>query len=148
MPTIVNKNQWTALGVVAQEPHLKKLGDKKVFAFTVLITESAGENVYLPLYAFNKKAQVFAQLAHKGSVIFVKGIFRTAVKTTSVQGKQLIQVFLKVNDFEVMIREPVKVDEIDFADTVALYDPDNYMEEEEDGKPKDSQETRPSEIEK
>ena len=136
METIINKNQWTALGVVAQEPILKKLSDKKVMAFTILITESAGANTYLPIYAFNKKAHVLTALAHKGSVIFVKGIFRTTVKTTSVQGKQLIAIFLKVNDFEVMIREPVKVQDIDFADTVALYDPDNFIEEEENSEPK------------
>ena len=147
MPTLVNKNQWTTYGVVAIEPRLKKLGDKKVMAFTIIITESAGENTYLPIYAFNKKAQVLCQLAHRGSIVFVKGIFRTTVKTTSVQGKQLIAIFLKVNDFEVLIKEPIKVDDIDFADTVALYDPDNFMEEDENGKPEDSQETRSQKIE-
>ena len=147
LQTVVNKNQWTAYGAIAFEPKLKKLGDGKVMAFTVLITESAGENTYLPLYAFNKKAQVFCQLAHRGSMVFVKGIFRTTVKTTSIQGKQLIAVFLKVNDFEVLIREPVKIDDIDFADTVALYDPDNFMEEDENGESKDSEETRDSETE-
>lgn len=146
MPTIVNKNQWTAYGVVAVEPRLKKLGDKKVMAFTILITESAGVNTYLPIYAFNKKAHVLAELAHKGAMLFVKGIFRTTVKTTSVQGKQLIQVFMKVNEFEVLIREPIKVNDIDFADTVALYDPDNFIEEDENGEYKNSQETCASET--
>lgn len=131
---MINKNQWTAYGVVAQEPRLKKLANEKVLAFTILITESAGEKVYIPIYAFNEKAHVLCALAHKGAIIFAKGIFRTKVRTTSVQAKNLIGLFMKVNEFEVLVREPVAVEDINFADTVALYDPDNFMEEEENVK--------------
>lgn len=130
----INKNQWTAYGLVLQEPRLKKLGDKRCLAFTILVTESSGEKVYLPIYAFNDKAHVLCTLAHKGAMLFVKGIFKTKVRTTSVQSKELIGMFLKVNEFEVVVKEPIKVEDIDFADTVALYDPDNYMEENENVK--------------
>lgn len=131
---IPNKNQWTAYGVVAIEPAIKKLGNGKTMATTVLISESAGEKVYLPLVAFNSKAHVMCTLAHKGSIVFVKGGFRTKTHTTSIRAKTLVQVFLKVNEFEVLVREPVEIDNIDFADTVALYDPDSFMEEEENVK--------------
>ena len=143
----INHNQWNAYGVVMQEPQLRKLGNKKVMAFTILMTESAGAKSYLPIYAFNTKAHVLCSLAHRGSMIFAKGTFKTAVKTTSIQGKQLISLFLKITDFEVLLREPIKVADIDFADTVALYDPDNYMEEEDNGESKDSQEACTSKIE-
>ena len=131
---MINQNQWSAYGVVLQEPILKKLSEKRVMAFTIIMTYSAGDKTYLPIYAFNKKAHVLCALVHKGASIFAKGSFRTTTKTTSIQAKQLISMFLKVNDFEVLIKEPVKIDDIDFADTVALYDPDNYMEEEDSGK--------------
>ena len=130
----INKNQWTAYGVVAQEPRLKKLSEKRILAFTILITESAGEKVYLPIYAFNDKAHVLNTLAHKGSMIFAKGTFRTNVRTTSIKSKQMIGLFLKISEFEVLVREPIDVKELDFADTVALYDPDNFMEEDENVK--------------
>ena len=127
----INQNGWTGYGVVAQEPVLKKLSDNKVMAFTVLISESAGQKTYLPVYAFNEKAHIMCSLAHKGSVIFAKGIFKTKVQTTRIQAKVLIGLFLKINEFEVLLKEPIRVDEIDFANTVALFDPDNFMEEEE-----------------
>lgn len=130
---MLNKNQWTAFGVVAQEPRIKKISKDKVIAFTVLISESANEKVFLPICAFNNKAHVLCSLAHRGSQIFVKGTFRSKTKITSVKSKTLVCLFLKVSEFQVMVREPVKVEENDFADTVALYDPDIYMEEDENG---------------
>ncbi len=127
-----NKNGWTAYGIVLYEPRLLKLSGGHVAARTVVATESAGEKVYLPITAYNKKAHTLVALAHKGSTVFLKGTFRTNTTTTSIKAKELLHLQLKVNEFEVLIREPVKIEDLDFADAVAVYDPDTFMEEEED----------------
>lgn len=144
----INKNQWTAYGVVALEPTLKKLSGGKVMATSILITQSANENVYIPICAFNDKAHVLCALAHKGSIIFAKGIFRSKLTTTSIQAKSLISISMKINEFEVLVREPIRVEDLDFADTVALYDPEAFMEVEGDGEPENSQEARTTTSEK
>ena len=132
-------NEWHALGVVNDEPVLKKLDTKGgVMAKTVLVIapEMNGEEpVYLPIEAYNKKAHVLCALAHRGSTIFVKGKLKSNLRLTSQQGKTLVGISFKVNDFAVLIREPVKVTEMDFAQVVQLYEPEAFMatdEEEEE----------------
>lgn len=127
-----NSNQWTAYGVVLYEPRLMKMSGDHVACRTVIATQSAKEKVYLPITAYNKKAHTLIALAHKGSTIFVKGSFRTKTTTTSIKAKELLHLELKVNEFEVLLREPVKIEETDFADAVAVYDPETFMEVEED----------------
>lgn len=127
---IPSKNQWTAYGVVAYEPKLMTLNKGVVAAKTVLITETAGVKVHLPVVAYNKKAHVLCAVAHKGSTIFAKGVFLSHTEVTSIQGKTLIGVDMKINEFEVMIREPVNVEDVDFVDIAAKYDPEFVIEEE------------------
>ena len=115
-----NSNQWTAYGVVLYEPRLMKMSGDHVACRTVIATKSAKEKVYLPITAYNKKAHTLIALAHKGSTIFVKGSFRTKTTTTSIKAKELLHL------------ELVKIEDTDFADAVAVYDPETFMEVEED----------------
>lgn len=131
---MVNKNQWSIYGVVLFEPKIMKFSDNDIVARTVIMTESIGKKTYLPISAYNKKAHILAALAHKGSTIYAKGIFKTKTTTTSIQAKELIHIELKITDFDVIIREPIKIKDLDFADVVAAYDPDAFMEVEEDVK--------------
>ena len=126
-----HKNQWTALGVVAYEPVLKKINDDLVAAKTVIISENNGEKNQIPVVAYNKKAHVLCALAHKGSTIFAKGVFQTNMQLTSIQAKTLLTINFKIIDFEVMIREPVKISDVDYVDIAAKYDPEFFMEEED-----------------
>ena len=128
----ISSNQWTALGVVAYEPVLKKLSEDRVAARTVIISESSGEKTQIPVVAYNKKAHVLCALAHKGSTIFAKGVLCTNIELTSRQAKTLVMINFKITDFDVLIREPIKVDDIDYVDIAAKYDPEYFMEVEED----------------
>lgn len=131
----MNMSNWSALGVVVEEPKLMKLGEDKVMAKTILCVnakESCDKNMYLPVVAFNKKAHVLCSLAHKGSYIFAKGTFLTNERITSKQGKTLIALNLKITDFEILVKKPLEINEIDFVQTVQLYDPEIILEEEYD----------------
>lgn len=126
---------WHAVGVVNVEPVLKKLSGGKVMARTILAIEPerVGEPmVYLPVHAFNKKAHVLCAQAHRGSTIYCKGTFRSNLQTTSQQGKTLIGILFKIIDFTILIKEPVAVEEKDFIETVRLYEPEAFMEEEDE----------------
>ena len=80
-----NKIQWTAYGVVLYEPKIIRISENDdVVARTVIVTESIGKKVYVPVSAYNKKARILAALAHKGSTIFAKGTFKTKTTVTSV----------------------------------------------------------------
>lgn len=125
-------NNWTALGVVQREPKLVKIANGKVMARTVIICDSLEGKTYLPVVAFNKKAHVLAALAHRGSTIYASGSMFSKTQLTSKQGKTLVGLTFKITDFIVLVREPVETKDVDFADVVQMYDPDNFMEVEED----------------
>lgn len=131
------KNNWTAVGVVTTEPVLQKYGDEVVVAKTILTIDpinNGDKPTYLPVCAFNKKAHVLCAIAHKGSTIFAKGTINSSTSLTSIQGKTLVGVSFKITDFVVLKREPIKVDEQDFVEVVQLYDPEAFMEVEDDDK--------------
>lgn len=122
-------NSWSAYGVVLEEPTLMSLKDDVVCAKTILAVEGG---TYLPLTAFNKKAHVLCALVHRGATILAKGYVQSKVTITSNQGKMLVGTTFKVTDFVVMKKEPVAVDEANFADVVQLYEPSSYMQMEEE----------------
>ena len=92
---------------------------------------AGGVTDYLPITVFNKKAQVFVALVHKGSKIYAKGTIMTKLDTTDY-GKTIIAISFKVTDFDVIQRtEPSNIEESDFVDVVELYDPESFMDSEE-----------------
>ena len=125
------ENEWSALGIVAYEPIKKKIAQNTIVAKTVLLSNTKGEVQKIPICAFNEKAHTLCALAHKGSTIFAKGTIETSTKITSIQSKVLICLNLKVTEFEVLLREPVNIDNIDYADVVEMYDPESFIDMEE-----------------
>ena len=126
-------NSWEALGVVQEEPKLMKLSEGKIMCRSVLAVgiEHKKGLAYLPVVAYNKKAHIFAETVHKGATIYCKGIIKSHESITSQQAKVLVGLSFKINEFVILIKEPVKTDEISFADVIQLYNPDNFMEVEE-----------------
>ena len=127
-------NNWCVLGTVHSEPKLMKIKNG-VMAKTVIAIDpdiNGDERIYLPVVAFNKKAHTLCALAHRGSIIFVKGRFKSHLTITSNQGKTLVGLTFKVLDFEVLAREPIDVNEDDFVGVVQLYEPETFMEGDEE----------------
>ena len=133
MKTNISKNRWEATGIVLKEPTLKKLSNDTVVARTILMTQSSEERCVFPVSAFNKNAYILCALAHKGSMIFAKGVIKTRESVTSIQAKRLVSIQFKITDFKVLLKEPIDFEEINFADTIAFYEPDSFMEGDEDG---------------
>ena len=129
-------NNWNAYGVVLEEPKIMKLSEGKIMCRTVLAVgvDHQKANAYLPIVAYNKKAHIFAQTVHKGATICCKGVMVSKESITSQQAKVLVGLMFKITDFVVLIKEPVKTNELDFVDVVQLFNPENFMEEENDDK--------------
>lgn len=124
-------NTFYAIGVVNEEPKLRKLDNGKLMARTILAVYDRNNlevKHYLPLTAFNKKARILTNLCHRGSTIYVKCTISTDVTTTSIQAKQLISVTFRVIDMVVLKREPMACEDLDFADVIQLYDPETFMD--------------------
>lgn len=124
-------NNWSALGVLQSEPKLIKISDGKVMARAVLVCDAVEGKTYIPIAAFNKKAHVLTALAHRGSIIYATGSMYSTTQITSKKGKTLVGITFKLNDFVVLVKEPIKTSDEDFADVVQMYDPDNFMEDSE-----------------
>lgn len=124
-------NKWQVVGIVMNEPKLMKIDEKHVVAKAIIKVEGK-ENTLLPVATYNKKAHVFCALAHRGSLIVASGKIVCSTDITSIQAKTLISVSFKLNDFDVLRKEPIEVEYQDYVDIANICDPENFLEEEKE----------------